>query len=112
MKPSLRRCSLLLVLLSACHRCPAPKTPETVYSNLTGPKCNLPSLPGNLRVPVGFPEPGDGLPADHIFITKTDFGDVIAWVDEVKAWVAAADACLQSQQSFAGSLNAWLSGAK
>ena len=74
--------------------------------------CNLPSLPGNLRVPVGFPEPGDGTPADHIFITKTDFADVIAWVEQVKAWVAAADACLQSQQTFAGSLNSWLSGAR
>jgi hypothetical protein len=63
-------------------------------------------------VPVGFPEAGDGDWRDHVYITKTDFADVISWVEEVKAWVAAADACLQSQQSFAGSLNSWLAGAR
>lgn len=104
MKHSARLFLSLLVLLSACHKCPAPKTPETVYSTLSPPTCNLPSLPDAPTVTVGFPTP------DAVMVSKTDYAQMLAFVDGLADWIVAAEGCLRGQQTFAGELNAFLSG--
>lgn len=61
------------------------------------PSCDLPHI-GDVAPPVGFPEPGDGKPADHIFITKTDYGTMLAHINELNAWIRAAAGCLAAGQ--------------
>jgi hypothetical protein len=63
-----------------------------------GPTCNLPSLPPDLKPPIGFPEPGDGKPADHIFITKTDWSDVLVYVTQLNEWIRSANGCLTAEK--------------
>ena len=87
----LARPFLLCLALAACRKpCPAPKTPETVYSTLSAPTCNLPSLPDTVLVNVGFPTP------DDILVSRTDYAMLLAFVDELRDWIAAASACLEA----------------
>lgn len=106
MKCSPRRFLSLLVLLGACHKCPVPKTPETVYSTLSPPTCNLPSLPDAPTVTIGFPTP------DDVMVSKTDYALMLTFVAGLQDWILAAEGCLRSQMTFADSLNSFLRGVR
>jgi hypothetical protein len=45
---------------------------------------------------IGFPSAKEG--PDSIWITKTDWGQVISFTDQLNAWIDAATACLRAGQ--------------
>ncbi len=83
--------ALLLWATSSCrHHCPpcASPRPQTVLSR--NPDCRLPDLPAPLGPAVGFPAP-DG---QSIYVSKTDWAQLVTRDVGLRDWIAAAAACL------------------
>jgi hypothetical protein len=53
------------------------------------PECRLPELPGPLPPAVGFPTD------QGVFISKTDWAQLIAHELGMRQWMAAAAACIE-----------------
>ncbi len=88
-----KRVALLLLLTSAIgscrsgQACPATLPPPPVTVIAEPMQCNLPMLPP-LPTAVGFPS------AEGIFLTKTDWADLIGYVQSLRDYVVAASACV------------------
>lgn len=64
---------------------------ETIYSPQPSVTCDLPDLPYGVLPNVGFPTPTD------IMVSRTDYGEMINFIDALRDWVAAASACLAAR---------------
>jgi hypothetical protein len=76
-----------LAYMSACHHAPRPVPPPQVVV-AKRPMCNLPAIPTPVNPPVGWPTP------ETILISKSDFVEMIQYVDGLRAWIEAAAVCL------------------
>jgi hypothetical protein len=59
---------------------------------LKSPECHLPELPGPLPDAVGMARP------DGIFVSKSDWAQLVAHDVGMRDWIAAAAACLTVQR--------------
>jgi hypothetical protein len=57
-------------------------------------------------VNVGFPTPND------IMVSRTDYALMIEFIIGLTDWIRAAEGCFSAQETFAGALNQFLSGAR
>lgn len=54
--------------------------------------CDLPDIPEGVLPNVGFPDP------DSIKVSRTDYAAMIDFVEKLRAWAQAADACMKAAQ--------------
>jgi hypothetical protein len=66
----------------------------------------LPAFPDPAPIAVGFPTP------DDILITRTDFANLLAYVEGMRAWIEVAAGCLKGHMAFADEVGAFLKGAR
>lgn len=55
------------------------------------PSCSLPDVPGPLPPAIGFPT------QDGVFISKSDWAQLIARDVGVRQWMMAAQSCLETR---------------
>lgn len=54
--------------------------------------CDLPALPDEVLVNVGFPTPTD------VMVSRTDYAQVLSFINALKHWITAAEGCLKGQR--------------
>lgn len=63
-----------------------------MVSLIPSPTCHLRELPRGVLPNVGFPTP------DTVMVSKTDYAEMIAFVEALRDWAEDARDCLNAQQ--------------
>ena len=58
----------------------------------SAPECRLPELPGPLPAAIGFPTP------EGVFVSKSDWAELIARDIGIRHWMSAAAACIEARR--------------